>query len=192
MKKGQLIWGIICFAIAILLAILNVTLPPERISFTIDGVNRPWIPVAVLAILGIWLTSTAFRGGEKAEAEKPAPVVDADKAALNKRLETIAWGLFLIALGGFFFVPSEFVRGGWWPIAVGVIMLGLNAARYANGLRMSGFTTVLGILSVIGGVLELLGWKQLEGAILIIILGLYLVGKPWIEERKLFGKAEES
>jgi len=117
--------------------------------------------------------------------------VNADKAALNKRLETTAWGLFLIMLGGFLFLPKDQVPDGLWSIGVGVIMLGLNAARYFYKIRMSGFTTVLGILSVIGGVVQLFGVKNLEGAFLLIILGAYLLVKPWFDKRKLFGKAEE-
>ena len=117
--------------------------------------------------------------------------VNADKAALNKRLETTAWGLFLIMLGGFLFLPKDQVPDGLWSIGVGVIMLGLNAARYFYKIRMSGFTTVLGILSVIGGVVQLFGVKNLEGAFLLIILGAYLLVKPWFDKHKLFGKAEE-
>ena len=56
---------------------------------------------------------------------------------------------FLIMLGGFLFVPEWFIKGGWWSIGVGLIFLGLNAARYFNGLRMSGFTTFLGLLPMI-------------------------------------------
>ena len=57
---------------------------------------------------------------------------------------------------------------------------------------MSGFTTILGILSVLGGLAELLGWTSLDGALLLIILGVYLIFKPWFEQRQLFGKAEHS
>jgi len=117
-------------------------------------------------------------------------VVDPDKATLNKRLETAAWGAFLILLGGFMFVPEEIISGGWWPIGVGLIMLGLNVARYMNGLHMSGFTTFLGILSVIGGVLELAGLKGIDGAIFLIVLGGYLILKPYFDKQQLFGKAE--
>jgi hypothetical protein len=55
---------------------------------------------------------------------------------------------------------------------------------------MSGFTTILGIISVLGGVVQFFGVTGLEGAFLLIILGAYLVLKPWFEEKKLFGKAE--
>lgn len=125
-----------------------------------------------------------------AEQVKVERIVDPQKAALNKNLERIAWGFFLIMLGGFMFVPDEIVQGGWWSIGVGLIMLGLNAARYFNGLRMSGFTTFLGIISVIGGVLDLAGMEGVNGAVLLIVLGSYLVLKPWFDQRRLFGKAE--
>jgi len=71
-----------------------------------------------------------------------------------------------------------------------LILLGLNAARYFNGIRMSGFTTFIGILSLIGGIFQLLGWRSMDGAFFLILLGAYLILKPWFDERKLFGKAE--
>ena len=123
---------------------------------------------------------------------KPVPVQDPEKAALNKRLETMFWGLFLIMLGGWALVPAATIPKGAWSIGVGLLMLGLNATRYFSGIRMSGFTTVLGILAVIGGLGDMLGWADLNGAFLLIILGAYLVLKPWFEKQKLFGKAEES
>ena len=125
------------------------------------------------------------------EQTKAKPVVDPEKAALNKRLETIAWGMFLIMLGGFMFVPKETIPEGLWSIGVGLIMLGLNAARYINKIKMSGFTTFLGVLSIIGGITEFLGVTNLGGALFLLILGAYLVIKPWFDQRKLFGKAEE-
>jgi hypothetical protein len=71
-------------------------------------------------------------------------------------------------------------------------MLGLNVARYFNKIKMSGFTTFVGILSVLGGIGELVGLTRLGDAMLLILLGLYLIGKPWFEKQRLFGKAEES
>jgi hypothetical protein len=115
-----------------------------------------------------------------------------EKAQLNKRFESIAWGLFFIMLGGFMLIPETTISKGVWSIGLGLILLGLNLARYLNGIRMSGFTTFLGILSVLGGVVQLLGWKSLDAAFFLIILGAYLILKPWFEERKLFGKAEQN
>jgi hypothetical protein len=87
-------------------------------------------------------------------------------------------------------VPDESVPSGVWSIGIGVIMLGLNAARYYYGIKMSGFTTFLGAVAVISGIAELGGYNSFDGAIFLIILGLYLIVKPWFERRQLFGKVE--
>jgi hypothetical protein len=192
MNKSKLVWGIICLVIAGGLIVANLRLPPEDLMFQVGDVNMPWVPPIVLGILGIILLATANQPEEKKEGELARANVDPQKAALNKRLETMAWGAFLIMLGGFMFVPQEIINGGWWPIGVGLIMLGLNAARYLNGLRMSGFTTFLGILSVFGGMLDLVGMEGVNGAVLLIVLGGYLILKPYFDRRQLFGKAEQS
>lgn len=117
------------------------------------------------------------------------PTVDPEVAArqaLNKRLEAIAWGLFLIMIGGLSFISDARVPEGLWSIGVGVILLGLNAARYFNQIRMSGFTTVLGILALLTGIGDMLGMNLPTLAILLIILGLILILKPWFEERGIF------
>lgn len=193
MNKSRLIWGIICIALAALLTVLNLTLSPDKLMFMVGYINMPWIPPVVLGIIGIALLASAGgRAPETTEEKRLEPVVDPNKAALNKRMETIAWGCFLILLGGFMFVPDAMVNKGLWSIGVGVIMLGLNAARYLNNIRMSGFTTFLGILALLGGIGEFLGVTSLEGALFFIILGSYLLLKPWFEKRQLFGKAEEA
>jgi hypothetical protein len=159
--------------------------------FQIGDRNVPWVPPAVLAVIGVVLVATAFQGGESQE-EAEQVVVDVDKAALNKRLEGMAWGAFLIMIGGMALVPGDQINEGWWSVGVGVILLGLNATRYFNRMRMSGFTTALGIIALITGVGELAGVDLPGLPILLILLGANLLLKPWFESRKLFGKAEES
>jgi hypothetical protein len=193
MNKSNLIWGIVLMVIAAGLAVANLTLPPENLMFRVGDVNMPWVPPVVLAIIAVILLATGFTEQEaQLAAENAEPKVEPERAALNKRLETMAWGAFLILLGGFMFVPEEIIRGGWWSIGVGVIMLGLNAARYFNELRMSGFTTFLGVISLVGGALEVIGLYELDGAILLIVLGAYLLVKPYFDKRQLFGKAEQA
>lgn len=114
-----------------------------------------------------------------------------DRPMLNKRLEAIAWGLFLIMIGGIAFVPNDRAPESLWSIGVGIILLGLNAARYYYGIRMSGFTTVLGIIALLTGIGEMFGLNLPGLAILLILLGAQLMLKPWLEERGLFGKAED-
>lgn len=187
MNRSKLVWGIICLLIAAGLVYANLALPADKMMFMVGEVNMPWVPPIVLAIVAIVLLSMV----NQPKKEEAPIVVDPEKAALNKRLETTAFGCFLIMLGGFMFVPQEIIRGGWWSIGVGLIFLGLNVARYFYKLRMSGFTTVLGILSIIGGIFDLLGVQEVNGAVLIIIIGVYLIFKSYFEKRQLFGKAEQ-
>ncbi len=126
------------------------------------------------------------------QTSKPAPVKDPEKAALNKRLETAFWGLFLIMLGGQFLLKNLNLPEVIWDVGIGLILLGLNAARYLNGLRMSGFTTFLGILALVGGLAQIIFKFDFGGALLLIDLGAYLILKPWFDKQGLFGKAEES
>jgi hypothetical protein len=192
MNKAQIIWGVICLFVAAVLAVLNLTLPPESLMFQIGDRNMPWIPPVVLAGVGIVLLATAGKKEEPTvQVEQVTPEQDPEKKALNKRLESVGWGLFLVMLGGFALVPDNTIPKGVWSIGIGVIMLGLNLARYLNKIRMSGFTTVLGILSLAGGIAELLRITSLDAALLLIILGAYLIIKPWFDRRRLFGKAEE-
>ena len=192
MKKSNLIGGIICLVIAAGLTVANLRLPEEDLMFMVGDINMPWVPPVVLGIIGIILLATANEREEMEKETRQEITVDNEKAAMNKNLERVAWGAFLIMLGGFMFVPNEIIKGGWWSIGVGLIFLGLNAARYFNGLRMSGFTTFLGILSVIGGILDLIGMEGVNGAVLLIVLGGYVILKPYFEKRQLFGKAEQS
>ena len=192
MKKLNLFLGIGALVIAAGLTYANLTLPPESLMLMVGDKNMPWLGPIIFAVVGIILLATSKKVEEKMEEEasKPAPVIDLAKEALNKKLETVFWGLFLIMLGGWTFVPKETISKGWWSIAVGLLFLGLNAARYFNGLRMSGFTTFLGILSVLGGIGELMGWADLGGAVFLIVLGAALILKPYFDKHRLFGKAE--
>jgi hypothetical protein len=197
MKKGHLIGGSICLAAALLIAVLAVAAPPNvTVSFMVEGTNMPFVPAIGLGILGVWLLVNARRSEEeeaaKTTAHEQEDVELSEKAILNKRLETIGWGLFLIMLGGFILVPHELVAKGLWSVGVGVIMLGLNITRYFKQIKMSGFTTFLGIISLLSGVTQLMGMNKLDATILLVVLGAYLILKPWFDKRQLFGKAEES
>ena len=196
MNKLKLILGIVCLVIATALAVLNLTLSPDRLWFDLGYGNMPWVPPVVFAIVGIVLLATAGLGrpGETNPAAQPKPEViqDPEKAALNKRLETAFWGVFLIMLAGWWLIPAETAPKGLWSIGVGLLLLALNAVRYFSRIKMSGFTTFLGLLSVLGGIIEVAGWADLNGALLLFVLGAYLILKPWFEKQRIFGKAEES
>jgi hypothetical protein len=108
---------------------------------------------------------------------------EAQASALNKRLETIAWGCFLIMIGGLGLVPEEQVPEGVWLIGVGIIWLGLNYVRYLNHVKMSNATIILGILAIVGGVGDYLGVDVPVLGLLLILLGLNLIYKHAFEDK---------
>jgi cytosine/uracil/thiamine/allantoin permease len=98
---------------------------------------------------------------------------EARKQDLNKRLETVGWGLFLIMLGGFALVKG--VPEGTWLIGAGLIMLGLNAVRLVLGIRISWFTIILGTIALLSGLGSVTGLDIPVGPLLIILIGLAII-----------------
>lgn len=95
-------------------------------------------------------------------------------------LDTIAWGAFFIWWGITELLGS--IPEGVGALGVGLILLGLNLIRLMKGIPTSGFTTILGILALVLGGLELAGavlslpFELPVFAILLITLGLLLLG----------------
>ncbi len=58
MNKGRLIGGIICVAVAVLLAVLYFTLPEGDVAFMMGDTNAIYVPIFVLAGLGLWMLAT--------------------------------------------------------------------------------------------------------------------------------------
>ena len=108
---------------------------------------------------------------------------DAQKQHLNKQLEAIAWGLFLVMLGCLWLIPNEQVPEGTWLIGVGIIMLGLNLARYLFRVKLSGFSIVLGIIAFCLGIGAVFGIEIPIFPILIIIWGLSVVLEPFLKKK---------
>lgn len=100
------------------------------------------------------------------------------KAILAKRLEDLGWGVLLIAIGTIWLAPEKQVPQGSWLIATGLIMLGLNAVRHFYGIKMSGFSLVVGILALLAGTGAFLNLHLPLFAIALIITGVYMILKP--------------
>jgi len=102
------------------------------------------------------------------------------KESLNRRLESIGWGLFLIIIGALWLFPGGSVPEGTWLIAAGVIMLGVNVVRYLNAIKLSGASLLLGLLALIFGVGEFVGLDLPFVAILLIVFGAGIILRPWL------------
>lgn len=104
------------------------------------------------------------------------------KLDLSRRPERVAWALFLIMAGGLALVPDASVPEGTWLVGVGLIMLGLNLARYLNGIRMSGFTLVLGVIALGSGIGDMTGADLPVFPILLILFGAHMLYRTFVQK----------
>jgi hypothetical protein len=107
----------------------------------------------------------------------------AKKAVLDKKLDSIGWGLFLIMIGGLWLVPEGTFPEGTWLIGTGVIILGLMIVRYLYNIKVSGFWVVLGIVAIAFGVSDVFGLDIPVFPILIIIFGASIILKPLLKKK---------
>jgi len=105
-----------------------------------------------------------------------------EKEQLNKRLENIGWGLFLIMLGGIWLVPDRFLPEGTWLIGAGLILIGLNIVRHLNQIKMSSFSLILGGAALLIGMSDFFRVDLPFFPILLIIFGAKLLIQPLIEK----------
>jgi hypothetical protein len=106
---------------------------------------------------------------------------------LGKRLEEIAWALFLIMSGALWLAPKAWVPEGTWLAGFGLILLGLNAARRLYGLKLEGFGLVVGLAAFAAGIGRMLGRDLPFVAILLILVGLAMTIKAFIPAGKRDG-----
>jgi hypothetical protein len=98
---------------------------------------------------------------------------------LNRNFETIAWGALFIWWGVTDLVTS--LPDGAGAIGIGLILIGVNLARLLNGVTASGFSTIVGVLALVWGGLELAGallslpFELPIFAILLIVLGVIVL-----------------
>jgi hypothetical protein len=93
----------------------------------------------------------------------------------GRRLDEIALALFLIMTGTLWLAPKAMFPEGSWLAGVGLIILGLNAARRILGLKTSGFGIIVGLIACAGGIARIIGRELPLIPILLIVLGVGLV-----------------
>ena len=78
-------------------------------------------------------------------------------SSFDRRLEGIGWALFLIMIGALCLLPDGFAPEGTWLAGAGLIMVGMNVTRHLKGMRISAFTTVLGLVALALGLAAVAG-----------------------------------
>jgi hypothetical protein len=117
------------------------------------------------------------------QKEQPKTKQDEQKKALDKRLDAIGWGLFLIMIGCLWLIPEESVPEGTWLIGAGAIILVLIGIRFLYGIKISGVWLVIGILALAFGISDFSGLNLPVFPILIILFGLSIILKPLLKKK---------
>jgi hypothetical protein len=105
-----------------------------------------------------------------------------DGTAVDERYQTIAWGALLILFGSLGLVPGN--QSGLFVLGTGIILLGLNLARYSAGIPANAVTTTLGALAAGLGLLALFGpalnlppFELPLFPLVLVAIGITLVGR---------------
>ena len=106
----------------------------------------------------------------------------ANKQELNKQIENISWGVFLVMAGCIWLVPDRYVPQGTWLIGTGLILLSLNLIRYTKAIRMSGFTLLLGAIALFSGIADFFYVDLPLFPIILILIGANILIRPLIEK----------
>ena len=106
-----------------------------------------------------------------------------DKVMLDRRLDAVGWALFLVMIGGVWLAPEGALPEGTWLIGTGVIILGMAFVRRMKGLAINGFWVFMGVVALGTGLSSVLGVDIPVFPILLVIVGLNVLVKPFLKEK---------
>ena len=92
-------------------------------------------------------------------------------------LETASWGVFFVGLGAILAVQSIFkidIKGGIFT-TIGLVLIGLNALRYQKQIPISKFTLFIGVLTLLIGISDFVGFKLPVFETILIMIGLFIL-----------------
>lgn len=103
-----------------------------------------------------------------------------ERGGAAARLDGIGWGAFFIWIG-----VALLFDVGWGPtlLGIGLITLGVQAARWLFGLRLEGFWLLVGVAFLVGGVWQLVDTAVPLLPVLLMLAGLALVAAALLPRR---------
>lgn len=100
----------------------------------------------------------------------------ANRKTLDRRYEAIAWGIGFVWVGIYSLIPGN--QNSIGVLGIGLILLGLNLARYLSRIPTNGFTVLIGALASTLGLAMLLPPMKNEPPfeLDLVPLGLIVIG----------------
>jgi hypothetical protein len=107
----------------------------------------------------------------------------ATSEGLNSKLVSVSWALFLMMIGGLWLVPTNQVPESAWLLGVGLILIGLNIARFLNKLKPSSFSIALGIVATGAGIAGLYGVIFPFFPLILILIGASIILDMFLDKK---------
>lgn len=97
----------------------------------------------------------------------------------KKTLDSLAWGLFIILIGVGWYIGAayEMDTGAYIALGVGLILIGLNLARFQMRIKISKFSLFVGLVALAIGVAGILGYALDLFLTIVILIGLFIIGE---------------
>ena len=104
-----------------------------------------------------------------------------EKTTTNKRLDAVAWGIFIVLLGAGWLVGSYYNvdTGIYIALGVGLILIALNVARSAMGINISKFSLFIGFLALALSGSGILGYAMPFIPTVVVLVGLFIVAEAF-------------
>ncbi|MEM2263451.1 MAG: hypothetical protein QXG58_03915 [Candidatus Bathyarchaeia archaeon] len=97
----------------------------------------------------------------------------------NVALTSLAWGIFFVWIG-LSCIASEYYNvsmGAYIALGVGVILIGLNAARALLKLKPSKFSLFIGIIALAFGGASAAGFELPLWQTILVLIGLFIIAE---------------
>ncbi len=107
-----------------------------------------------------------------------------DRASFTEtagRIDALAWAVFFIWVG---IAMLAAVPWGWFLLGIGVIILAAQVCRWQMEIAVESFWIACGAVFFAGGLWTLLALPLPLAPILIIILGVWLLGKAIVDAKR--------
>lgn len=99
----------------------------------------------------------------------------------RNRIDAIGWGLLFLMTGMLALIPG--LPDGTWLAGLGVLLLGLNGARWVLGISPEWFTVILGSVALLAGFGSMVGVAVPGFALLLIVCGLAVIAGQVVRGR---------
>ena len=94
-------------------------------------------------------------------------------------LTSMAWGLFIILIGGLWILAemTKYDVTSYFALGLGLILIGLNLGRRRIGSKMSKFSLGLGVIALLIGLSGVAGFGLPLIPTIIIIIGIFIISE---------------